>query len=118
MREDADHAMRTRLKLKPGQRGTKRLLAEYGERLLCVRYRYDEATRKRYKTIELIVDIVDWEPKTRPDTIVGISVEYREADIRQRVKQAGGKWNPVARQWRIRYATAVALGLEDRIVRL
>ena len=34
--------MRTRLILKPGQRGTKKLGAKYGDRLLCVRYRYDE----------------------------------------------------------------------------
>ena len=34
--------MRARLILKPGQRGTKKLCAEYGERLVCVRYRYDE----------------------------------------------------------------------------
>ena len=34
--------MRTRLTLKPGQRGTKQLVAEYGDRLVCVRYRYDD----------------------------------------------------------------------------
>lgn len=55
--------MRTRLHLKPGQKGTKRLSEKYGEQLICVRYRYDEDTKKRYKTVELIVDIADWEPK-------------------------------------------------------
>ncbi len=54
--------MRTRLKLRPGQRGTKKLLAQYGDQLVCVRYRYDEATHKRYKTVELIVEVVDWHP--------------------------------------------------------
>jgi hypothetical protein len=38
--------MRARLILKPGQRGTKRLCAEYGERPVCARNRYHEA-RKR-----------------------------------------------------------------------
>jgi len=33
--------MRVRLHLKPGQQGTRRLLEEYGDRLVCVRYRYD-----------------------------------------------------------------------------
>ena len=32
---------RVRLHLKPGQKGTKQLLAQYGDRLICVRYRYD-----------------------------------------------------------------------------
>lgn len=29
--------------LKPGQDDTKRLVARYGDKLVCVRYRYDEA---------------------------------------------------------------------------
>lgn len=57
--------MRTRLHLKPGQRGTKRLSEKYGEQLVCVRYRYDDATKKRYKTVELIVDIAEWAPRQK-----------------------------------------------------
>jgi len=48
--------MITRLKLKPGQKGTKALVKKYGDALLCVRYRYDEASRTRIKTVELIVE--------------------------------------------------------------
>ncbi len=40
---------RIRLTLKPGQPGTKGLLARYGKRLVCVRYRYDERTRQRVR---------------------------------------------------------------------
>jgi hypothetical protein len=50
--------MQTRLKLNPGQRGTKKLVANYGDRLVCVRYRYDEQTKRRYKTVELIEEKV------------------------------------------------------------
>jgi len=57
--------MRTRLHLKPGQRGTKRLSEQYGEQLVCVRYRYDDATMKRYKTVELIVDVAEWTPRVK-----------------------------------------------------
>ncbi|MGH7551901.1 MAG: hypothetical protein ACREMQ_02610 [Longimicrobiales bacterium] len=32
---------RVGLHLKPGEKGTKQLLAQYGDRLICVRYRYD-----------------------------------------------------------------------------
>jgi hypothetical protein len=35
---------RVRLHLKPGQKGTKQLLAQYGDRLICVRYRYGLAS--------------------------------------------------------------------------
>ena len=46
--------MITRLKLKPGQKGTKAVVEKYGDALVCVRYRYDEASRIRTKTVELI----------------------------------------------------------------
>ena len=48
--------MDVRVTLKPGQKGTRRLATRYGNRLVCVPYRYDKVKRKRYKTIELIVD--------------------------------------------------------------
>jgi hypothetical protein len=39
-----------RVRLKPGQRGTKHLSKQYGDQLVCVRYRYNENSRKRYTT--------------------------------------------------------------------
>ena len=47
--------MKTRKHLKPVQMGTKRLVAQYGDALLCVRYRYDEKRGVQLKTVELIV---------------------------------------------------------------
>src|SRR5664280_1830410 len=38
--------------LKPGRKGTRKLLREFGPRLVCVRYRYDERKRTRTKTVE------------------------------------------------------------------
>src|SRR5882672_3898114 len=52
--------MEIRLTLRRGMSGTKKLLARYGERLVCVRYRYDRATGRRVKTAELIVEDVAW----------------------------------------------------------
>jgi len=112
--------MRTRQILKPGQRGTRRLLAEYGERLLCVRYREDRQRKKRYKTVELIVEQVDWEPPELPfkaETIVGVRVAWGEKELANLVKRAGGKWNRDLRVWELRYDSALAIGIEDRIVK-
>jgi len=58
--------MKTRLILKPGQKGTGRLVNIYGDRLICVRYRYDEKRRKRLKTVELLVEETDWNPEKKP----------------------------------------------------
>lgn len=55
--------MRVRLVRRPGQHGTKEYLQAYGDRLICVRYRYDAAAKRRYKTIEIIVDEAPWAPR-------------------------------------------------------
>ena len=107
--------MRTRLKLKPGQDGTKKLLAQYGEQLVCVRYRYDDEKRKRYKTGELIVDESPWDPKLKGDEMVGVRVELGEVNLQARVRQAGGVWDRLRKVWRLRYNQVVALGLEERV---
>ena len=67
--------MRTRLTLHPDQDGAKQLRERYGERLVCVRYRYDEATKERWKTVELIIEKSAWEPpkpKWQADTLVAL----------------------------------------------
>ena len=67
--------MEIRLTLLPGMAGTKKLLARYGERLVCVRYRYDKATGRRVKTAELIVQDVAWAgayARASPRTLCGI----------------------------------------------
>jgi len=48
--------MKTILILKPGQKGKKKLVAKYGQRLLCVRYRCDEILKKRFRTVEIVAD--------------------------------------------------------------
>jgi hypothetical protein len=107
--------MRTRLKLKPGQKGTRKLVAQYGKQLVCVRYRYDAQKQKRYKTIELIVDEIAWKPRPSAETLVGLKVALDEIDVRRQVKEAGGKWNPTKKVWELRYDQVVKLGLTNRM---
>ncbi|HWQ36110.1 MAG TPA: hypothetical protein VNQ79_24955 [Blastocatellia bacterium] len=80
-----------------------------------MRYRYDEAQGKRFKTVELVVEECDWQPTIAADTIVGVQVALRETDIQYKVRQAGGRWNPARRVWEMRYDRVMALGLKDRI---
>jgi hypothetical protein len=107
-------------KVPPGQKGTKKLHAQYGDRLLCVRYRYDRQQQKRMKTIELIIEESPWTPPRAPisaSTIVGIRIAFEEVELQRQVKQAGGKWNRERRLWDICYDQAVALNLTDCIER-
>ena len=111
--------MRTRLTLLPGNRGAKQLHEQYGEQLICVRYRYDEQLRKRFKTVELIVGETDWIPpasQRQGDSLVNLRVAASEREIRDHVKRAGGVWKPASRVWALRYDQVVLLGLEARIV--
>lgn len=54
--------MRVRLVRRPGQHGTRAYVERYGNRLVCVRYRYDTAAGRRYKTVEIIVEEAPWAP--------------------------------------------------------
>jgi hypothetical protein len=92
-RSPTSSAPPVRLHLKPGQKGTKHLLAQYGDRLICVRYRYDAQRKKRLKTVEILVAERDWDPpqpRTAPDHLVELRVAFADVVVRQRVKQAGG----------------------------
>jgi hypothetical protein len=108
--------MRVRLKLKPGQRGTKKLTHKYGDRLVCVRYRYDEKSRKRYTTVELIVSETTWQPPAfKPDAIVLIKIGFKEKDLREKMKEVGGVWSNSRKMWKLPFKIARKLDLEDRI---
>jgi hypothetical protein len=108
--------MDVRLTLNPGDRGTKKLIAIYGDKLVCVRYRYDKASRRRYKTVELIIDTVPWKPprKEKP-RVVGVKIKFSEKELQLAVKNAGGKWNKEQKLWMLPFNDAVKLGLKNRI---
>ena len=84
-----------------------------------MRYRYDARQKKRFKTVELVVTEREWDPPLPPfahDQIVGLRIAFAEVAIRDRVKQAGGTWNPERRAWQLRYDSVLALGLSRRII--
>ena len=59
--------------LRPGDRGTIRLVRKYGEKLIRVRYRYDLETQKCVKTVELIIDERPWAPRRKEDNDMATS---------------------------------------------
>lgn len=110
--------MQIKATMKPGQNGTKRYLREYGDQLICVRYRYDKHRQKRITTVELAVDEQDWVPGVifPRDRQVFIRIGYGEAELREKVKQSGGYWNAEKKAWRLSFNAVLALGLERRII--
>lgn len=62
--------MKSHCHLKPGQKGTKRLVEQYGESLICVRYRYDKTLGVRLKTVEVIVEEKPWQPHSASRMVI------------------------------------------------
>lgn len=96
--------MITRLKLKPGQKGTKALVEKYGDALICVRYRYDETSRTRIKTVELIVEkkeLSSTQKKSEDDRIVAVQIAFSETALKNMAKKMGGRWDPEVKLWYI-----------------
>ena len=69
-------------------------------------YPYDEQQKKRFKTVELIVEESDWEPHVRPrmdESSVPIRMALSEVEVRSQVKRVGGRWDAQRRVWKLRY---------------
>ncbi len=112
---DTVASLRVIKKLNPGSRGAKALTLRYGPELVCVRHRIDATGTRKLTTVELLVD--ERPIAHRPGPVVDVAVRVQELDVRQKLKSAGARWDPQGKVWRIRRATAVALGLRDRIVK-
>src|ERR1041385_1953986 len=110
--------LRTRLTLKPGRSGTRDLVEQYGSKLVCVRYRYDDELGIRYKTVEVIVDEKPWSPagtRYKPTDMVHVHLEPHESRLRDALKLLGGRYQPTTDTWLVAYAATTALRITTRI---
>jgi hypothetical protein len=134
----------TRATRRPGEKGTRKHLEQYGDRLLYVRYRYNPKTNTRLTTVELIVDerparsaytepaparpdatkvtpALVPAPETSPVRALGtglatVRIGAREQTLRDKVRAAGGYWDPRRGLWILRADRVRPLGLESRLV--
>lgn len=112
--------METRLTLRPGQSGTKKLVERYGERLVRVRYLYDQQAGRRLKTVELIIESVPWRPRARAPRrrdheIIAVRIAWHESALRERAKRLGAVWRPAQKLWEITWGNAKRLGIAERM---
>jgi hypothetical protein len=91
-----------------------KLLEECGDRLVCVRYRYDKEARKRYTTVELTVHEAEWQPSA--ERSAWVRVDWGERELAIRVKRAGGRWDKSRKLWEVPLEKVRTLGLESRVV--
>lgn len=62
--------------------------------------------------MELVVD----EAPTLASAGVGLRIAWAEKELRQRAKEAGGRWDAQAGPWMLSLDIARQMGLADRVV--
>ncbi len=97
--------MKVHKHLKPGENGTLRLVERFGDKLLCVRYRYDAIRDMRIKTAEIIVDEKPGKgpPRIRQTDTVMVQVPFTMKALRERLKAVGAKWDHKQKLWHVRW---------------
>jgi len=111
--------MKAEKTLLPGEPGTKKLVEQYGQDLVYVRYRYDAEHDLTVKTVELIIDKrprrkhPQYIPKNKR---MPLRVDYGEVEIGRQIRAAGGIWNREEQAWKLAYQKVLELGLGDRLI--
>ena len=102
-----------------GKAGTKKLIREYGSDLSCVRYRYDEEAQERVKTVEIVVERVRWPGRRRRADAERVDVRLTDDEdlLRRANLFVGGRWSEETDTWELPRATALSLGLKQRVLR-
>ncbi|OGU62850.1 MAG: hypothetical protein A2V66_07355 [Ignavibacteria bacterium RBG_13_36_8] len=110
--------MLVKKKINAGEPGSKKYLDKYGDILISIRYRYCEQKRLRLTTVELIEEktILDGTKRIPDNKNVRLRINYNEYELREKIKQAGAKWNKNEKYWETDYGTARKLKLEERII--
>lgn len=102
--------------IQPGDMGSKQLFEEYGEKLVCVRYRIDRNLKRRYKTIELIVEEKPY-LSNQQQPMVWVKIGFNETELRQKIKHAGAKWLVEEKVWEMSHEIAKKMKLTKRIIK-
>ncbi len=108
--------MKSYCHLKPGQKGTKRLVEQFGDKLLCVRYRYDELRGVKLKTVEIVVEERPLHaPRFKDGDVVPVTVAYDETEFREQLRAMRATWDPQVKLWFVPYRLIRGTALESRI---
>lgn len=115
--------MRTLKTLRPGDKGTKELVARYGTSLLCVRYASTRkatpggatGSRAPFAVGCSATRKVALARRRSTDRKVALRIHWGETEVRHQIKSAGGWWDPNRRLWLLRRDQAERLGLLHRV---
>ena len=81
--------------------------------------RYDDQNNRMCKTIEIIIEdkpLHEKNKKIPKYKSVYIRIGYNEIELRSRIKENGGWWDPQRKVWQLSYDKVKKLDLLERIV--
>ena len=76
------------------------------------------ASKKRYKTVELIEEQCDWNPVLNylPNRKIPVKIGYTETALREKAKAHGGHWDSKRKMWLLEYQFVLQLKLKNRMI--
>lgn len=101
-------------KLNPDQKGARRLAERFGNRLVCVRYRTDPESGRRFTTFEIVVE--ERRPTAFGPASALVRVNWNETELRRAIKAEGGVWQQDRKLWRVPRAAIKKLKIHARIL--
>ena len=101
-------------KLNPDQKGALRLAERFGDRLVCVRYRTDSESGRRFTTAEIVIEErASIAPAPRHSLV---RVGWKKTELRRAIKEMGGVWLHDRKLWQVPRNAVKKLRIQDRVV--
>ncbi|MCW5596166.1 MAG: hypothetical protein KIT42_09885 [Rhodocyclaceae bacterium] len=102
-------------KLNPHQKGALRLAERFGDRLVCVRYRTDPESGRRFTTAEIVIE--ERAPIAPAPRHSLVRVGWKETELRRAIKEVGGVWLHDKKLWQVPRDAVKQLRIGKRVVR-
>ena len=98
----------------PHQDGAKRFARRYGDQLVCVRQRLNDAGTVRHTTVELLVETTP--VVRRGQALVALRISPGDRALRTLLIASGAQWKPKLRYWLVPRTVAKELKLLGNLV--
>ena len=98
----------------PEQDGAKRFARRYGDQLVCVRHRLNEAGTVRHTTVELLIESTPVASRAR--CLVAVRIAPTDRETRMLILACGAEWQAKQRYWLLPRLVAKNLRLLAKIV--
>ena len=98
----------------PEQNGAKRFARRYGEQLVCVRHRLNQAGTVRHTTVELLIESTPISSRSR--SLVALRISPTDKATRTLLMACGAKWQTKQKYWLLPRLVAKNLRLLRSVV--